>query len=168
MCAFRDKATIQWSSQINAEARSALSPKSQQFIHTHVEAECTTVFYGLDCEQGHAQNNIHTLHQAWQILQADGAHDKHREKKLAEEKKKRKVCMSMCLNCTHMCGAADARPLAKLSDVIPRLFYFKCVNFNRTDNWPFHPRWRPLSQPTAPLVTLPPSRPLSPSTSQYV
>lgn len=61
--------------------------------------------------EGHAQDNIHTLHQAWQILQADGAHDKHREKKLAEEKKKVKACVSVCF--AHMCRAADARALSE-------------------------------------------------------
>lgn len=29
-----------------------------------------------------------------------------------------------------MCGAADARALARLSDVNPGLFYFEYVNFN--------------------------------------
>lgn len=143
---FTHSAAIQWSSLINAEARSApittAHPRTSTHIYTHrhtVRAKWTTIFYGIDCKRGHAQDNIHTLHQAWQILQADGAHDKHREKKLAEEKKKRKVCMSMCLNCTHMCGAAHARALARISDVIPGLFYSEYVSFNQTDNWPFHP-----------------------------
>lgn len=91
----KHRATIQWSSLINAKARSALSP-----VHLSI---CThTVFYGIHSQLGHAQDNIHTLHQAWQTLQADGVDDKHREKKLAEEKKKRTVCVSMCLNCTHV------------------------------------------------------------------
>lgn len=84
----------------------------------------------IDCTQGRAQDNIHTLHQAWQILQADGAHDKQREQELAEEKKKLKVCVSACLNCIHMCGAAHARALARLSDGNPGLFHFEYVNFN--------------------------------------
>lgn len=98
--------------------------------HTCIQAKWTTIFYVIDCTQGHAQDNIHTLHQAWQILQADGAHDKHREKKLAEEKKKRRVCVSVCLNCTHVCEAAGVRAVARLSDVNPGLFYFECVNLN--------------------------------------
>lgn len=98
--------------------------------HTCIHAKWTTIFHVIDCTQAHAQHNIHTLHQAWQILQADGAHDKHSENKLAEEKKKRRVCVSICLNCTHMCGVADVRAVARLSDVNPGLFSFECVNFN--------------------------------------
>lgn len=75
-----------------------------------MQAKWTTIFYGIDCKQGLAQDNIHTLHQAWQILQADGAHDKHREKKLAEEKKKRKVCVSVVFE-LYTCAA---RPMPEL------------------------------------------------------
>lgn len=63
----------------------------------------------IDCERRGARDNIHTLHQAWQIPRADGARDKHREEKLADEEKKNKGGVSMCLNWTHMCGAAGAR-----------------------------------------------------------
>lgn len=64
------------------------------------------------------------------IIYRQMEHMINREKKLAEEKKKRKVCVSMGLNCTHMCRAAHARALVRLSDVNPGLFHFEYVNFN--------------------------------------
>lgn len=98
--------------------------------HTCIHVKWTTIFHVIDCTQAPAQDNIHTLHQAWQILQADGAHDKHSENTLAEEKKKRRACVSICLNRTHMCGVADVRAAARLSDVNTELFSFECVHFN--------------------------------------
>lgn len=57
---FRSRATTQWSSLINAEARSAPRPRSQQFIHTHVEAKWTTVLFGIDCLQRALHRIIYT------------------------------------------------------------------------------------------------------------
>lgn len=86
--------------------------------------------------EGHAQDNIHTLHQAWQILQADGAHDKHREKKLAEEKKKVKACVSVCFEpCTHVQSGRRQSSKRGFPDV--NLGVFEYVNFNLPVARPF-------------------------------
>lgn len=106
---FGHRAAIQWSNLINAEARTTFSSnRNSTSTHRHTsQMDHDILQYVIDCTQVRAQDNIHTLHQAWQILQADGAHDKHREMKLAAVERKRRLCVSGCLNCTHVCEAAD-------------------------------------------------------------
>lgn len=99
ICMFRHHSVV---NPHYSAARLTLSPNHKQPIltnspstHTHtptcIQAKWSTKLYVIDCEQGYAQDNTHTLHQAWQTVQADGAHDKQGEKKLVKEKKKRKV-----------------------------------------------------------------------------
>lgn len=61
----------------------------RKHVHTLAfQAKWSTMRSVIDCTQGCTEDNIYSLHQSWQILRADGAHDKHRVKMLAEEKKK--------------------------------------------------------------------------------
>lgn len=65
---FKHRATIQWSSLINAAARTALSPNhnsTSTHVHTtRIYAKWTTIFYVIDSKQSYAQDNIHDFHQA--------------------------------------------------------------------------------------------------------
>lgn len=132
---FRHRATIQWSSLINAEARTALSPNhnstSTQMYTPHAYTPSgpqysmwlivntamhriiytTSIRHGRYCRQ--MERMINTERRSWQ-----------------RKRRKGKVCVSVCLNCTHMCTAAHARALARLSDVNPRLFHFEYVNLS--------------------------------------
>lgn len=97
---FTHRATIQWSSLINAGARSALRVHPQH-VHTHaykpngpqysmglIVSRAThriiytpSIRHGRYCRQ--MEHMINIERRSWQ-------------------KKKRKVCVSMCLNCTHV------------------------------------------------------------------
>lgn len=71
----------------------------------------TSIRHGRYCRQ--MERMINTERRSWQ-----------------RKRRKGKVCVSVCLNCTHMCTAADARALTRLSDVNPRLFHFEYVNLS--------------------------------------
>lgn len=78
---------------------------STSHIHTTcTQAKWTTILYVIDCKQSESQDNIHDLHQAWQILQADGAHDKHRGEAGRGKEEKEGLCVSVFELYTHVCS----------------------------------------------------------------